>query len=477
MTEAERFPGLPPALRYHPLMRSRKTGTCAVMKGTILLTFLFTDIPGCVWSAADRKAAAEAFTKSLQPLLRDSRNYGVPLKIKTQFLTSRVGQGVTMSNHGPWVEKALKAAGLPSTKEVQRHLAKATGADSAAVCFCVNGPGRSFAVSGASEYIVLYESNALFHEFCHLYGASDFYYPEKLAQLTQRVYPNSIMLSSSFENPRVDGITAYLIGWTDALPRREQDFLRELEAIPLSHFTEEREKEYTTGDVANFRTRHGVYTGHMVDGVPHGKGKYHYDSGVFYEGEFQSGWYHGQGLFMDKEKNRTIGTYVKGKLEGEAKIIFANGDRFQGMFRRDVREGFGTMMWTSGDRYSGEYQNGTRTGYGTYSFPSGDRYEGQFLDGQLHGKGELRYANGNCYVGEFRKDAKWGKGTMTWSDGSCYIGEFVNDQRSGEGTYYFPNKSTYVGQFLDGRKHGYGTYTFPDGSKKTGRWDKDKFIG
>ena len=500
LTETERFPGLAPALRTHPLMNSRKVGSCGTMTGSIYLAFLFVDTPDHPWTSKDKKSSTEVHGQALKRLLRDARKRNVPLTIHTQYMNSRVDSGVTMSDHGPWVEKVLKNAGLPPLKEVHSYLTKKAGTDSATLCFCVNGLGRSFACTGIEEYIILFEPDALFHEFCHLYGASDFYFPEQLAKLAKKYYPHSIMLGSSTEDPEVDGLTAYLISWTDILSKHEQNFLKELEKIPLEHFKEGRETEHFTGDAVNLRTRRGVYTGKMVDGIPQGYGKYVYHDGASYEGVFEAGYYHGQGQRTDTDKNRSIGTFVKGQLEGEGTILYADGGRFQGMFSKGVREGFGTMMWPSGDRYSGNYNQGKRTGYGTYTFPDGSRYEGEFLDGKYHGRGEDYYADGAVYKGEYVMgkrtghgilthpdgfsytgqflDGKFhGRGTTVWPDGNSYTGQFQNGLRHGHGTYRYPDGSTYVGQYREGKKYGKGVYTFSDGSKNSGTWDNDKFLG
>lgn len=524
MTEKERLPGIPPALWKYPLFSSRGKGTCLALAGRVRLTFLFTDIPGYRWTYRDKQEAKAVHAQSLKLVERDARRYGVRLELRTDCISSGVNEEVTMGNCAQWAEKALAGAQLPGCADAGTLLKKRFGVDSAPICFCINGTGRSFAhCNGATEFIVLFSQNALFHELCHLYGAEDFYFPEKLAELTGKYYPNSIMRGSSVENPEVDGFTAYLIGWTDKLAGRDLQFLKELEKIPLSDFTEALKTEHFTGDAANLRTRHGTYTGSMVDGEPHGRGKYVYNSGSVYEGAFLRGYFHGTGEYTSKEKNRWIGTYVLGKLEGEAKLIFSDGGRFQGRYENDVREGFGTMMWADGSRYSGDFRGGQRTGYGIYTWPDGSSYEGEFLEGEMHGigtkhytdgssyegqfsrgklqgKGTYRFPNGAFYTGQFQdgrfqgygeyhfsdgavyqgnfeKDQRSGKGTMTWPDGSCYTGEFVQGQRSGQGTYRFPNRDVYTGQFREGRKHGRGTYTFCDGSTKTGRWENDKFIG
>lgn len=517
MTETERLPGIPPALWKCPLFSSRRTGGCQTMTGRIRLTFIFTDIPGYRWSYREKQEAKEVHAQSLKLVERDARRFGIRLDIRTDYISSSTNQEVTMSNSADWAGKALAGAQLPGYADAGTLLKKRFGVDSAPICFCINGPGRSFAhCDGATEFIVLFTQNSLFHELCHLYGAEDYYFPEKLAELVGKYYPNSIMRGSSTENPEVDSFTAYLIGWTDKLVGRDQQFLKELEKIPLSDFTEAKKIEHFTGDAANLRTRQGTYTGPMVDGEPHGRGKYVYHSGSGYEGEFVRGRFHGQGVYTDKEKNRWIGTYVLGKLEGEAKILYADGGRFQGRFENDIREGFGTMMWADGSRYSGDFRNGQRTGYGVYSWPDGAGYEGECLDGELHGLGirtfangcsyegsfckgklegkgvyrfpngayyegqfrngnfhgygEYHYADGGVYKGEFVNDKRTGKGVCLWSDGSRYEGEFRDGLRWGRGTMVWPSGSRYVGEYVNDLISGQGTYRFPDGSSYTGQF-------
>ncbi len=501
MTETERLPGVPSALWKYPLFSSRGKGACQTLAGRVRLTFLFTDIPGYHWSFREKQEAKELHAQAMKLVARDARRFGIPLELRTDYISSSVNEEVTMGNSIAWADKALAGAQMPGYSDAGALLKKRFGVDSTPICFCINGPGRSFAqCDGATEFVVLFSQNSLFHELCHLYGASDFYFPEKLSELVNTYYPNSIMRGSSTENPEVDGFTAYLMGWTDKLMGRDQQFLKELEKIPLSDFTEAVQTEHFTGDATNLRTRSGIYTGPMVDGQPHGRGKYVYNSGAIYEGEFVRGEYHGQGVYTDKEKNRRIGTFVRDKLEGEAKIIYADGGRFQGRFENDVREGFGTMMWEDGSRYSGDYRDGQRTGYGTYFWPDGTYYEGEFLNGQCHGLGtktqpdgtsyEGQYRNGNShgkgvyrfpdgayYDGQFQEGKFHGYGEHHYSDGGVYKGEYVNDKRSGKGIFLWPDGTRYEGQFLNSYFHGKGIYRFPDGSFYDGQFQDGKFHG
>jgi hypothetical protein len=447
------------------------------MTGRIRLTFLFTDIPGYRWTYREKQDAKEVYAKALKLVARDAQRFGIRFDMKTDYISSSVQEEVAMGNCVDWAEKALAAAQLPGYHDAGSLLKKRFGVDSAPLCFCINGPGRSFAHSGGNtEFIVLFTQEALFHELCHLYGAKDFYYPEKLSDLAKEYYPNSVMLDDTHPQVCVDNFTAYLIGWTDKLVGRDQQFLKELEKIPLSDFTEGRKIEHFTGDAVNLRTRVGIYTGPMVDGDPNGRGRYVYHFGAVYDGEFLRGQYHGKGEYTDKEKNRRIGTFVLGKLEGDGKIIYANGDRFQGRFENDVWEGYGTLMWADGSRYSGDFRGGRRTGYGVYFWADGTCYEGEFLNGECHGLGTKTLANGATCEGLFCNGKLSGKGTYRFPTGAFYTGQFQDSLFQGYGEYHFSDGAIYKGNFEKDQRTGQGVCQWPDGSSYSGQFLNGKLL-
>jgi hypothetical protein len=53
-----------------------------------------------------------------------------------------------------------------------------------------------------------------------LYGAEDFYTPDKRQTLALLTYPNDIMLISatSLSDVSLSDMTAYLVGWNDTAP-------------------------------------------------------------------------------------------------------------------------------------------------------------------------------------------------------------------------------------------------------------------
>ena len=49
-----------------------------------------------------------------------------------------------------------------------------------------------------------------------------------------------------------------------------------------------------------FKFRNATYEGQAIDGIPNGRGRLTWDSGVFYEGDFVNGQYHGNGYNLGK---------------------------------------------------------------------------------------------------------------------------------------------------------------------------------
>lgn len=154
-------------------------------------------------------------------------------------------------------------------------------------------------------------------------------------------------------------------------------------------------KSTTSGMSCVVNGSSGIYSGDLLNGVPHGSGTFVYDDGRKYVGEFENGKYHGNGTFT----------------------------------------------WTNGDKYVGKYKDGKKHGQGTYTWGENstwtrDKYVGEWKDDSRTGQGTYYYSNGDKYVGEYKDGKKSGQGTFTWKDGDKYVGEYKDDVRSGQGTFY-----------------------------------------
>ena len=79
-----------------------------------------------------------------------------------------------------------------------------------------------------------------------------------------------------------------------------------------------------------------VYKGQWQEGKPHGSGRYDFKDESYYRGEFQTGKFHGDGTYTWKDKTKYEGNWKEGKREGFGKFTWANGDSYYGHWAGDV---------------------------------------------------------------------------------------------------------------------------------------------
>jgi hypothetical protein len=170
-------------------------------------------------------------------------------------------------------------------------------------------------------------------------------------------------------------------------------------------------------------------------------------------------------------------------VNGKGKYKYNNGAVYEGDFVDSLKNGTGVMVWPSGDKYIGEWKGGYRNGNGTYTWLSGDKYIGDFILNKITGKGKFYYVDGRIYEGDFLKDKIEGKGTMIYKDGSKYIGDFKNGLKNGQGKYTYANGGIEEGKFINDKyqnpmnvsdscvngdcQNGIGTYNFRYGPNTT----------
>ena len=91
---------------------------------------------------------------------------------------------------------------------------------------------------------------------------------------------------------------------------------------------------------------------------------------------------HGKGIIY--YKNGTIkyeGDFVNDKLEGMGKYIYENGEYYIGQFVKGLRHGKGIEYYKNNTiKYEGDYVKGKREGYGKYIYESGNYYIGEFVN-------------------------------------------------------------------------------------------------
>lgn len=104
-----------------------------------------------------------------------------------------------------------------------------------------------------------------------------------------------------------------------------------------------------------------------------------------YSGGCKDGLANGEGVAKGKDEYR--GMFVNGKPHGKGTYTWQSGDKYVGDFVDDKQQGKGIFTFQNGDKYVGDFANGKFHGNGAYTEQSGKKYVGNFIDGKPHGKG------------------------------------------------------------------------------------------
>eukprot|EP00913_Durusdinium_trenchii_P000040 g36.t1 len=241
------------------------------------------------------------------------------------------------------------------------------------------------------------------------------------------------------------------------------------------------------------------------------------EPGNAYNGQIRDGLFHGRGTLIYAGNERYEGDWVYGKREGHGRFTYQDGAIFEGNWQEDrvpFPERKRVAVFASGNRYEGMWENGRIHGHGSLTYSNKDQYEGEWHDGKMHGRGTYKYAEGDVYQGEWKDDKRHGKGVVTYvsargsvvekfegdwvngkmhgqgkshgwkmcsgyqyADGGVYEGDWQDGKMHGRGIYVFPNGNTYDGEWVNDMKEGYGTLTYQNGEKYDGYWKQDKVHG
>jgi len=231
------------------------------------------------------------------------------------------------------------------------------------------------------------------------------------------------------------------------------------------------------------------YTVGCIDGdCENGKGKYVYEIGTEYEGEFRNGLPHGYGTCRFYNGDEHTGAWKDNKQDGEGTYRYADGTVKTGTWKDGVHIAADAASSASGC-ISGNCENG----YGTYKYSDGAQYIGEFKNGLSHGQGSVNYPNGAKYIGELRDHKLNGRGTMYYADDTHWSGVWKDDEKvtgteytvgclsgdcfNGKGVYVYDNGTRYEGEFKNGLIEGYGVSKFYNGDEYTGLWKNHKIDG
>lgn len=186
-----------------------------------------------------------------------------------------------------------------------------------------------------------------------------------------------------------------------------------------------------------------MYKGNFKGVLSHGKGKYTWLDGTYYEGDWE-----------------------EGKMHGKGQLVWPSGARYDGDVSGGYLHGFGTFTGLDGSVYTGAWRMGVRHGIGRKEYHNSDIYEGTWKEGIHEGSGSYTWNSGNIYTGIWKRGKMSGRGVMKWVNGDIYDGFWLNGLKHGTGLYIYADGNYYFGTWSKGLKDGKGTF-YPAGSKNS----------
>jgi hypothetical protein len=93
-------------------------------------------------------------------------------------------------------------------------------------------------------------------------------------------------------------------------------------------------------------------------------------SGKGLKGSVADGWHS-----LEYENGTYEGDIKANKRHGKGRYTWKDGNWYEGAWVDDVKEGMGKFVWTTGDSYEGEYKKDKRHGAGIKIYANGDKYE------------------------------------------------------------------------------------------------------
>ena len=360
---------VPEELRTHIYMDAYDDGQCRSLTGDVKVIVIFVDSEGESWTEQEIGQVKNTLKVKQEHILNEAQTYHASLHLSMVYFQTQEKQPFERANAKEWVYEVLQnlieqedvLQKIRLSQNVYRIEAEegydfetAYNVKEAPIVICKKEYGRAFAVQSFSEtgieYAVLFHGVSAFeHELYHLFGAEDFYVHEEIATVAEQCFADSIMYKTG---GTVDGLTAFLIGWTKKPSQEALDFLEATIDITKQEYAKAKEEEtYSGKGVLQFKN--GTYTGEVMRGVATGYGTMVWNDGDVYEGEWMYNKRHGLGT-----------------------LVFASGAVYEGEWFEGKKHGYGRYTWKSGSWYEGEWENDMQHGHGVYHCSKcGETYE------------------------------------------------------------------------------------------------------
>lgn len=332
----------------HILERGKNCGHCEELVGKVLIHSIYVNSRTSKWSNAEIEKQQKNCESVSQFLLKCAREDGVHLSIYNSKAIFNYDAETDSKTNAEFRKEYIASKKVNTLTETLDASIRNGGYDNIAFLFMINDNGRSYSISAKLEYknydehsvIRRMDTHAILHETLHIFGAADFYYPEKVSKNAKLFHPKSVMLSAT--SNEIDNTTRYLIGWHK---NKKLDTIRFFNA---------------TADVT-------------ADDVKAALDK-----------EWQN----------TRNKTTNTTTTKTSTNSHRGKVTYANGDVYEGEIKNDMRDGYGVQHYANGDIYTGNWKLDKRNGKGALRFKSGTVIEGIWSNNVADGIFEATYKNG-----------------------------------------------------------------------------------
>jgi hypothetical protein len=125
------------------------------------------------------------------------------------------------------------------------------------------------------------------------------------------------------------------------------------------------------------------FEGQFRDGLREGPGKMFYNDGTEKSGVWKADVYQENTSTQTQESSTGC---VSGDCEnGKGKYIFEGGESYEGDWKNGKYEGEGKYIFSNGDSYNGEWKNSLFDGFGTYRYSDGEEKKGYWKNNKYIG--------------------------------------------------------------------------------------------
>ena len=330
------------------LLMLKNRGACGELKGHVRVCVMYIDEPDFFWDKAQIERQNALLTEVLQYLMRQAAESGVSLRFSCSKEHLRTPRQWKKEERDVVCTKIAKKHGFPSLAVFADRIKKTDKVDQVAFVFMHRRPEQSFADAagsgsppgdGEAAFIYDTEFNTLLHEFLHLFGAADLYYPGPVSAEAVHLFTRSIMRDARDPNSReIDSLTRYLIGWTDTLSPEARRLISVAEPLTMEDVQESIRNSWNTPYTVVYYP-FGTYYGPLVNGGFQGKGRFEYDDGTVYEGEYVKSTRHGRGKLRLPDGTVYEGEFTGGQITGKGTMVFPDGKTQKGFFENAIYKG------------------------------------------------------------------------------------------------------------------------------------------